>query len=64
MRNFVKSRWYSRVFVVRLDGVNPDDCLGNSNCVAGAPRSMVTSQILPRFPFVSELRNMAWFLCA
>jgi len=38
--------------------------VGNSNCVARAFRSVVTSQILPRFPFVSELRNMAWLLCA
>ena len=62
--DFLKSRLYSKVFVVHLGGVNPDACLGNSNCVARVCRSIVTSQILPRFPFVSGLRNMAWLLCA
>jgi len=51
--DFVKSRWFMRVFVVRLDGVNHDACLGNSNCVARVSRSKVTSQILPRFPLLA-----------
>jgi len=47
--DFVKSLWYSSIFVVRLVVVNPMPAVGNSNCVAGLPRSMVTSKILPRF---------------
>ena len=70
--DFVKSRWWSRVFVIRLGRVNPDSCQRwaievaklNSNCVTRVSHSMVTSQILPRLSFVSELRDMAWLLFA